>query len=103
MTGYRGVSADDKHAIIAALKKRGAGSCPRCRNSKWMVSEFSRIEVQATMERDTDEKTTIPAIMIVCDHCGFISQHALQPLGIWPQDPTDSVEPVKRTPMLRVV
>jgi hypothetical protein len=21
--------------------------------------------------------------MIVCQHCGFISQHALQPLGLW--------------------
>jgi hypothetical protein len=22
-------------------------------------------------------------VMIVCQHCGFISQHALQPLGLW--------------------
>jgi hypothetical protein len=36
------------------------------------------------MERGTTERTTIPAIMIVCEHCGFISQHALQPLGVWP-------------------
>jgi hypothetical protein len=36
------------------------------------------------MERDSLERTTIPAIMIVCEHCGFISQHALQPLGVWP-------------------
>ena len=61
-----------------------AGSCPRCNDSQWTVSEFSRIDVQATMDRDTLERTTIPAIMIVCEHCGFISQHALQPLGVWP-------------------
>jgi hypothetical protein len=43
------------------------------------------IEVQATMDRNSIERTTIPSIMIVCEHCGFISQHALQPLGIWPE------------------
>ncbi len=80
---YKGISTDDKHRIFAALKERGAGSCPRCSDSKWIVSEFSRIEVQATSERNTSEGTTIPAVMIVCQHCGFISQHALQPLGLW--------------------
>ena len=89
MNSYKGISADDKHRIIAALKERGAGSCPRCRNSQWTVSEFSRIEVQATMERNTAERTTIPAIMIVCENCGFISQHALQPLGVWPHTELD--------------
>jgi hypothetical protein len=85
MNNYKGISADDKHKIVAALKARGAGACPRCRDSQWTVSEFSRIEVQATMDRNTAEKTTIPAVMIVCEHCGFIAQHALQPLGVWPQ------------------
>jgi hypothetical protein len=84
MNNYKGISADDKHKIVAALKIRGAGSCPRCNDSQWTVSEFLRIDVQATMEKDTTQRTTIPAIMVVCEHCGFISQHALQPLGVWP-------------------
>ena len=49
MNNYKGISADDKHKIVAALKSRGAGSCPRCRDSQWTVSEYSRIEVQATI------------------------------------------------------
>jgi hypothetical protein len=85
MNKYKGISADDKHRIFAALKARGAGTCPRCSDSQWTVSEFSMIEVQATMDRNTNETTTIPSIMIVCEHCGFIAQHALQPLGIWPE------------------
>ena len=89
MNNYRGISADDKHRIVAALKARGAGSCPRCRDSQWTVSEYSRIEVQATMDRNTAEKTTIPAVMIVCENCGFIAQHALQPLGVWPHTADD--------------
>jgi hypothetical protein len=84
MSTYKGISADDKHRIFDALRARGAGSCPRCLDSQWTVSEYSMIEVQATMDRHTSETTTIPSIMIVCEHCGFISQHALQPLGIWP-------------------
>jgi hypothetical protein len=89
MNNYKGISTDDKHRIVAALKERGAGSCPRCRDSQWTVSEYSRIEVQSTMDRNSAERTTIPAIMIVCEHCGFISQHALQPLGIWPHIAAD--------------
>lgn len=84
MNNYKGISADDKHRIVAALKSRGAGSCPRCQNSQWTVSEYARIEAQSTMKRNSTEKTIIPAVMIVCENCGFISQHALQPLGIWP-------------------
>jgi hypothetical protein len=94
MNNYKGISADDKHKIIAALKARGAGSCPRCRDSQWTVSEYSRIEVQATMDRNTAERTTITAIMIVCENCGFISQHALQPLGVWPHTEADLAQTV---------
>jgi hypothetical protein len=102
MNSYKGISADDKHRIIAALKERGAGSCPRCRDSQWTVSEYSRIEVQATMERNTAERTTIPAIMIVCENCGFISQHALQPLGVWPHAEVDATHtPATRTRVAR--
>lgn len=91
MNNYKGISADDKHRIVAALKARGAGSCPRCRDSQWTVSEYSRIEVQATMERNSVDRTTIPTIMIVCEHCGFIAQHALQPLGVWPHTAADLI------------
>ncbi len=93
MNSYKGISASDKHRIVAALKARGAGACPRCSNSQWTVSEYSRIEVQATIARDTAERTTIPAVMIVCENCGFISQHALQPLGIWPSSEADVARP----------
>ena len=83
MSNYRGISSSDKQKIISALKTRGAGSCPRCDDSQWTVSEYSRIEVQETSDRDSAGGTTIPAVMIVCQHCGFIAQHALQPLGLW--------------------
>ena len=100
MNNYKGISADDKHKIVAALKARGAGSCPRCRDSQWTVSEYSRIEVQATMDRNSAERTTIPAIMIVCEHCGFISQHALQPLGVWPHAAGNLISPTPPTPKI---
>jgi hypothetical protein len=50
------------------------------------------------MERDTAERTTIPAVMIVCENCGFISQHALQPLGIWPHSEADVIERASSRP-----
>jgi hypothetical protein len=44
------------------------------------------------MDRNSAERTTIPAVMIVCEHCGFISQHALQPLGVWPNGTGDTAD-----------
>ena len=87
MSHYRGISTDDKNRVISALKSRGAGSCPRCNDSQWTVSEYSRIEVHETSARDSSA-ATVPAVMIVCQHCGFIAQHALQPLGLWNHDVT---------------
>jgi len=34
--------------------------------------------------------------MVVCEHCGFISQHALQPLGVWPDTAEKSQPKVLR-------
>lgn len=83
MTDYKGVSFEERKKIVDALKARGVGTCPRCSDSQWTVSEYTRIGVQSTIRRNGGEGTTIPAIMIVCEHCGFISHHALQPLGLW--------------------
>jgi hypothetical protein len=88
MSNYKGISSTDKQRIVSALKSRGAGSCPRCDDSQWTVSEYARIEVQPTSERNGVSHATIPAVMIVCQHCGFIAQHALQPLGLWSHDAT---------------
>jgi phage terminase large subunit GpA-like protein len=90
MSNYKGISSTDKQRIVSALKSRGAGSCPRCDDSQWTVSEYSRIEVQETNARNGSTHATIPAVMIVCQHCGFIAQHALQPLGLWSHDATIS-------------
>lgn len=83
MSNYKGIPSTDKQRIVSALKARGAGSCPRCDDSQWTVSEYSRIDVQETSERNGGSGASIPAVMIVCQHCGFIAQHALQPLGLW--------------------
>jgi hypothetical protein len=88
MSNYKGISSTDKQRVVSALKSRGAGSCPRCDDSQWTVSEFSRIDVQETSGRNGQSHTTIPAVMIVCQHCGFIAQHALQPLGLWNHEAT---------------
>jgi hypothetical protein len=98
MNKYKGISANDKHRIVNALKARGAGTCPRCNDSQWTVSEYSMIEVQATMDRNSDATTTIPSIMIVCEHCGFIAQHALQPLGVWPERIAELESGTSRSP-----
>jgi hypothetical protein len=88
MSNYKGISAADKQRIISALKSRGAGGCPRCDDSQWTVSEYSRIDVQSTSAGHGTSGASIPTVMIVCQHCGYIAQHALQPLGLWSNEGT---------------
>lgn len=78
---------EDKLRLVNELNKRiGAFTCPICHkgqfkfvdsySSHFLSDDYAQISIGGKM---------IPFIMIVCDNCGFISQHALGTLGILPQ------------------
>lgn len=73
--------------IIDALQGKGVNSpCPRCEAKKFNVVGESEISVKKTRGAlrglSSDTKVTIPTIIVACDNCGFISQHAQSVLGI---------------------
>lgn len=52
--------------------------CPMCGNNKFVVLEgYFRNDVQPDTSGFVIGGASVPAVAIVCDHCGFISQHAV--------------------------
>ena len=79
--------------IIAALnQKKVSQPCPRCASKNFSVVGESEISViQPPLppkglidlaKSSTPTKTTMPTIIITCDNCGFIAQHARAALGL---------------------
>lgn len=56
--------------------------CPICQNKNFIMSDgYFNNNLQSDMDTYSIGGNTIPAIGIICDHCGYISQHALRILG----------------------
>lgn len=70
--------------IIQALKSRGATNpCPRCGNSSFsLVDGYFNNLVQDELDGLVIGGPTVPSVVIACDRCGFLSQHAAGVLGL---------------------
>ena len=80
--------------VIAALnRKRVTQPCPRCSSSNFSVVGESEISVVqpppppqgllGLMGSSLPTKTTMPVIIVTCDNCGYVSQHALAALDLF--------------------
>jgi hypothetical protein len=85
------MSPEQKDKIIDALtermKKQNRGfACPMCGNNHFvLLDSYLRNDVQEDFESVRLGGPSIPATVIVCSNCGFMSQHALGTLGLLPK------------------
>lgn len=86
------LTSDMKNKIVDILKKKEAlNACPRCNQKKFtLVSGYFSNTVQKNWQELVLGGAVVPSISIVCDNCGFISQHALGPLGLMYVKESDS-------------
>ena len=91
--------------IIAALNRKNVSQpCPRCAFKTFSVVGESEISVvrpplpQAigaitgiVSHPSTPIKTTMPTILVSCDNCGYISQHAQVTLGLLSSPPRQAI------------
>ena len=77
--------------IITALNSKDVNQpCPRCSSSKFSVVGESEIAVKRLPAQvglisglaGLGFHTTMPTIIVTCDNCGYISQHAQASLGL---------------------
>jgi len=86
----------DRKKIIAALNKKDVSQpCPRCSSKDFSVIGESEIvvvrptQVQAigALKPIGPVKTTMPTIIVTCDNCGYVAQHAQAALDLLPSVP----------------
>jgi uncharacterized Zn finger protein len=66
-----------RNELIRALTAKGVNRpCPRCGNAKFSVVGETNIPLQDDPNVFSIGGPSIPAIIVACDSCGYITQHA---------------------------
>lgn len=70
--------------IVRRLRELGATlPCPRCTAASFsLVKELSAVPVDPGAGAVRIDGLTLPAVILMCNQCGFLSSHALTVLGL---------------------
>ena len=69
--------------IIDKLKEKGVEApCPRCGKERFTIAGNHKIIIQDNPKLIALTGPYIPTVIIICDNCGYISEHAIKALGI---------------------
>ena len=78
------MSEEQARTIISSLeKKRCKNICPMCGNKKFELIPGIFINVIQELVGDIYlEGPSVRVVVLVCDRCGFVSQHSVGKLGL---------------------
>lgn len=78
------ISQENKQRIIKALEEKGAKlPCPRCGNNSFMLLDgYFNQTIQTDLKGVVLGGTSVPSVVVICNRCGYFSQHALGALGL---------------------
>jgi len=81
-------SQEDKQRIIKALEEHGAKlPCPRCGSVNFtLLDGYFNQTVQSEVQGIVIGGPSIPSVVVVCNQCGYLIQHALGILGLLPEE-----------------
>lgn len=69
--------------IVQALKAKGVDkNCSRCGHLKFSVVGETNIPLQENPNAFVIGGPSIPTVIVACDNCGAVTQHASVPLGL---------------------
>lgn len=83
------MTIEEKQKISNALQQKQALlPCPRCDKQKFTLLEgyFNQTIQQDLQAGLTIGGPSVPSVVVVCDNCGYMSQHALGVLGLLPKN-----------------
>ena len=84
------INLERSNRIVEALKARGVDKpCPRCGHLHFgVVAETTIITTEPGRQILTD--LVVPTVIVACNHCGYVTQHALGALDIRPEEPVSA-------------
>lgn len=82
------VEKERANQIIQALSKKGANKpCPRCGHLHFGVVAETSIPITSEPAIIMPGWPVVPTVIVTCNNCGFVTQHALGALGLAPEEP----------------
>ena len=64
-----------------------ARNCTVCGRSEWKVTDIDRAAVELIAAKDgleyVQDPHKIPCCACICDHCGYVNLHAIEPIYRW--------------------
>ena len=82
------LTEEQKKKLIDSLNQKFGEkqiTCPMCGNTHFTISDGYFVNMIQDDVYNFNIGKGIPSISIICDKCGFISQHALGTLGLLPK------------------
>ena len=81
------IPANEKQKIIKALEdKQALLPCPRCHKQKFtLLDGYFNQPIQQNLQNFNLAGPSLPSAVIVCENCGYMSQHALGVLDLIPK------------------
>ena len=78
------ISPEDKARIIKALNERIPSlKCPICGNKSFILGDgYTQTFLTDNLQIVQLGGDNIPGVILICKHCGFISNHALGVIGL---------------------
>lgn len=88
-------TSSTRYDIIAALEARGANKpCPRCYVNSWnLVDGFVNHPMSDIPGQLILGGPSIPVVVVVCDNCGYLAEHAVGKLAVLPLQGADGRPP----------
>ena len=72
-----------KQEIAKALNQKGVNRpCPRCGNNRFALVDESYISIQSNLAVMNIGGPVIPTVIVACEQCGYITEHAQAVLGV---------------------
>jgi len=84
------ISNEKKQEIIKAIEERGANlPCPRCGNNSFtLLDGYFNQTIQTDLKGMVLGGPSVPSVVVACNRCGYLSQHALGTLLLLPKEET---------------
>lgn len=81
------LTTEQKDEIIKKLQTKGMPKgCPWCGTNTWTIADgYFNNTLQGSLQGFVFGGAFIPSIAVVCNNCGFMSQHAIGALGLLPK------------------
>lgn len=69
--------------VIKALTEKGVNRpCPRCGNNNFEVVGEAIVPINDNPTAIVIGGPAIPVVLVACSRCGYLTHHALGPLGL---------------------